>query len=360
MKKIFFLLLCVIALPLKAQTWIEPEAEVQFQSAVINNEFEASSDAIATSFTIAGVRFAPFVGLRFAEQHRVMVGVSLFQDFGALNDKLSAQVSAWYQLDKKDFSFAMGIYPRTLLKGRYSTLILSDQTRFCNTLLGGFMLQWRPNESLYEIALDWNGKRGETRREEFNVVTSGHGVLTPWLSLNWEGMFHHYACSYLVWGVVDDIVFHPFASIDLTRYTGLQRLSFSAGAVIGYHCNRDASDRRLPVGANLVADIGHWGFGIRNTAYYGGSQAPFYGSLDASGEPFGCNLYMRNPQWQVTPEGGTGFYDKVDVYWAPKIGKAIEIRVRFSAHFGQYGFWGHQEILEAVLNLEQIRIHRKR
>lgn len=358
MKRILPLLLAFLALPLSAQIPVQMEADVHFHGAVVNNEFDASNEVLSRSLTIAAVRFAPYVGLKFGEQHHLKAGVNVLRDFGTPGQPLSAEMAVWYQMDRKHFTLAAGIFPRSLLKYRYSDAVLGDKVRFYDALLEGFLLQWHKGRSRYEIALDWNGMKGEGRREQFNVITAGVGSLTPWLSLNWEGMFHHYASSLEVQGVVDDIFFHPFVSADFASFTGLQRLVFQVGPMMGYQYDRIQEDRRLPIGADIVIDAKKWGVGIRNEAYYGGSQAPFFGKADAAGNRYATNLYMRNSLWQITPDGSPGFYDRLDLYWMPFICKEVTLQVRLVAHFGYGGFIGHQQVLEAIVNLDQIRIHK--
>ena len=360
MRKILLFILIVLCLPLNAQVSVTPEAGVSFQSVLINDEFDASSAVLASSCTIASARLDACIGLRFGESHKIQVGMDLYRDFGTRNEYPHLRLSAWYQMNRKSLTLALGVFPRSLMRGTYSTVILSDKARYYNALLEGFMLQWCPGASVFEIALDWNGKLGDNRREEFNVVTAGKGVITPWLSVNWEGMFHHYACSYQVAGVVDDIIIHPFLCAELGQKMGLQLLSFSVGAIAGYQCDRAVKERYIPVGADIVVEAKNWGVGLRNEAYYGASQAPLYGKADANGVPYADNLYMRSSQWQVTPDGRSGFYDKADIYWEPNIGKSVKIRLSFSAHWGYCGFIGHQETISVAVDLNQIRIGGKR
>jgi len=359
MKRILPLFLVFLSPGLSAQTVVTPEADVQFHSALVNNEFDASGQTLAPSLTIATLRLAPYVGLRFGEHHRLKAGVNVCQDFGTAGSPLDVRLAAWYQMDREKFTLAAGIYPRSLMKGRYSSVILSDKVRFYNALMEGLMLQWHGEHHLYELALDWNGKKGADRREQFNVITSGRVFPLSWLTLNWEGMLHHYASSAAVEGVVDDMVFHPYVGVEMGNRLGLQRLAVEVGAIAGYHNDRRADDLRVPFGADIVVDIRNWGAGVKNEAYYGGSQAPFYTKTDAAGQVYGNQLYMRNSQWQITPDSTPGFYDKLDIYWAPKVGRAVTLRVNWSLQFGYGGFLGHQQILEAIVNLDRISLKRK-
>ena len=356
MRCFFSALLLFAAIALQAQVPVRPEFDVQFHAAVVNNEFDASSSVLAPSLTIAAVRVAPYAGFVFGKDgtHRLKTGVNLAKDFGTAGDPVQAEWAIWYQMNRPVFSMAMGIFPRSLLRGRYSTAILSDKVRYYDTLLDGFLLQWRKGRSSYEVALDWNGKFARERREQFNVITAGEGWLTPWLSLNWEGMFHHYANSETVRGVVDDIFIHPYAKADFSAGTVLDKLTVEAGVMAGYQHDRARGDLRIPVGGDLVVDIAKWGVGLRNEAYYGGSQAPFFSHADAAGKPYGTALYIRSSLWQVTPDGRPGFYDRTDLYWAPRIADGVRIRLCLTAHFGYGGFLGTQQIGEVLVNLDRL------
>lgn len=360
MKKFLPLLLFVLTVPVAAQTAVRPEVDLHFHWAMVNNEFDASSQALAPSLTLAAVRFSPYIGLRFGEHHRLKGGISVIRDFGTPGEPLQTELAVWYQLDRKGLRAAAGIFPRALLQGPYSTAILSDKQRYYDALLEGCLLQWNQDRFGCELALDWNGKKGAERREQFNFITAGQARLNEWLSLQWEGMLHHYACSFKVQGVVDDILLHPYVGMDWGPRSGWERLAIEAGVMAGYHCDRIRGEQHTPIGADIVTELRKWGAGLRNEAYYGGSQAPFYGKADQAGLPYADQLYMRNSLWQITPDGHPGFYDRCDLYWMPPAGKHVKLRLCFTAHFGHGGFLGHQEILEAVVQLDRLCFKKKK
>lgn len=341
---------------------IRPEWDVRFDSAVINDEFDVSNCILAPSGTLAAVKFMPYAGIGFGEGHRVKIGVDVRKDFGTEGEAPKAEFAAWYQYNSKNgFTLAAGIFPFKLMQGRYSTLIFSDRSSFNDTHCDGFLLRWQREKSHYEIALDWNGKYGTTRREEFYFVTAGEGWVTPWMSLCWEGCFHHYASSEAVQGVVDDHILHPYVQFEFSSLLPLDRFEVSLGGVGSYQMDRRANVRKLPLGANLVLDVAKWGFGVRNQFYYGQNQMPFYHEKDASGEEYGNSLYFRGSCWQIRRDGvSEGMYDRLDAYWSKSLGRYVNLGLHAVFHFDHLGLLGSQQILQASVNLEALSFQRRK
>lgn len=358
---ILVILLLSASVSLRAQLAVRPEFRVRFVTALLNSEFDASDNQLATSGTIGVIRLNPYVGISFNEKHRLMGGVMGLKYFGSPDQKLTVEGAVWYQYDTPKFTFAGGIFPRSILKGNYSTAILSDAKLLVDGHLDGFLLQWHPGRSHYEIALDWNGRFGQKRREQFNVITYGQGYITRWFSLGWEGMFHHYASSVEAPGVVDDHILHAFAKADFSSYTGLQQLYIQAGAMGGYHRNRVTDQSHYPLGVNIDVAAMKWNFGLRNQFYYGGSQAPFYKDLDTAGQPFGSDLYMRSSFWQIRTDGASaGYYDRVDLFWQRSFGAYVNLVVQLRFYFGQGGYVGNQQLIKAVVNLDKITFKKRK
>lgn len=358
--KRFILIIAILgmSLSLGAQP-IRPEWDIHFQGSLINDEFDVSHEELAPSGTLAALRLSPYVGIGFGRGHHLKTGFDVMKDFGAPDAKPVTELAVWYQYDSPGgFMLAAGIFPGSLLSGHYSTVILSDAARFYDAHFDGFYLGWTGKKSHYELVFDWNGKWGETRREQFNVMTAGAGWVTPWLALCWEGMFHHYASSAAVQGVVDDHILHPYVQFELSSVLPLDRLEFSLGGMVGYQMDRVAGDRRIPVGADLVIDVRKWGFGIRNQFYYGQSQAPFYHAKDAAGQEFGADLYMRSSWWQIRKDGGWGLYDRLDAYWMKSLNNYVDLGVHAVFHFDYLGVLGFQQLLTAKVNLESRSFRR--
>lgn len=348
-----------LGLSLGAQN-IRPEWDIHFAGSLVNDEFDISKGVLAPSGTLAALRLSPYVGISFGRHHRLKAGFDVMKDFGAPDTKPVTELAVWYQYDNPSgFTFAAGIVPFSVLKGFYSTAIFSDSARFYDAHFDGFYLGWKTGKSHYELAFDWNGKFGDVRREQFNVMTSGEGWITSWLALCWEGMFHHYASSAAVQGVVDDHIIHPSVQFDYTPFLPLQRAQLSLGFMAGYQMDRLIADRRLPIGGDVIVDVRKWNFGIRNQFYYGQSQAPFYHEMDAAGEEYGANLYMRSSVWQIRKDGKPGLYDRLEAYWMKSLNDYVELGVHAVFHFDYLGSLGFQQIIQAKVNLERMPFRKR-
>lgn len=362
MRRFLFSILFLSAfLPLGAQQ-VRPVFQVKADAFFLNSEFDVSGNKLATSQTLGAVRATPYVGVRFGESHRLMAGFSALQHFGTPGAGPQLEAALWYQYDKRNFTFSAGIFPRATLRGAYSTAVVSDEINLLDAHLEGFLLQWHPGQSHYEIALDWNGKYGVGRREQFNVITSGYSPLTSWLALGWEGMFHHLACSTEAYDVVDDHILHPYVKADAAPFTVLEELSLQAGLLAGMQRDRNTEEKaRIPLGVNLTFTAMKWGFGLRNQFYYGNSQCPLYTEPDCTGKPFGPQLYLRSSFWQVCTDGAaTGYLDRADLFWQKKLGQYVTLAVQFRFFFGQGGYVGCQQLFHASVDLNKITFKRKK
>ena len=348
------ILAALAALSLGAQEFT-PQVGVNFQGLFVNDEFDASGQTLMASGTLGAARLFPYAGLRFGKVHGLYAGLDLVQDFGVTPIRPYTELAFWYELQSRHFALYAGLVPYAKLKGTYSSAIWSDANAFYDGVLAGFALQGTYDRSFWEIALDWCGKYGDNSREQFTVVTAGDIGFTDWLSLGWEGLFHHFACSVQKQGVVDDHLLHPFLKWDFSSFTGMQKLELQTGTILGYQADRLMQRKSLPVGADIVLDVKKWGFGLRNEAYYGGSQAPFYQLADETGEVYGDELYFRSSVWQITPDATPGFYDRVDAYWEKGFWEdRVSLGVRMVGHFGCGGFLGWQQMLSASVNLDNI------
>ena len=337
-----------LCLSLGAQIPLHPEVDLSFQTHFLNDEFDISGGELNPSGTLAAVRLAPYAGLCIGEHHKIKVGVDIVKDFGIGEEKPLVDLACWYQYNNEGFTFAAGILPYGLMLGHYSTAIFSDAARFYDAHLDGFLLSWERELSHYEIALDWSGKFGADRREEFYFLSSGAGWVTPWLGLCWEGVFHHLASSEAEMGVYDDHLLHPYVSFEFSRILPMDRLEFSLGGMIGYQKDRLQDLLYIPKGADLVIDARKWGFGVRNQFYCGESQAPLYDKTAVAGDA----LYFRAPWWQIRKDGKAGIYDRLDAYWMKSIGKYVDVGIHAIFHFDYKGLMGSQQLVQASLNLE--------
>lgn len=349
--------------------------DVNFNYAFVNNEFDASDGYFVPSGTIAAARLTPYIGFEINRgafgSHRLMAGIDVLKNFGANpisygaendpsleNKALLREVTLWYQYARKfgktDFFAAAGVFPRQLCRGKYTTAVFSDGVRFFDNNAEGLMLRWKRPRSNYEVILDWNGLYGTDRREQFNVLTYGECYLSEHLYLGWQGMFHHYANSANVGGVVDDHLLNPFVAYDFTKSVPVEVLTVSAGAYLGYQRDRrKGKEYKTPLGGSLVTDVRNWRVGLRNELYYGADLMPLFNDTDNAGIMYGANLYFRSGSWKISKDGKPGFYDNAELYWRPLISEFVDIKISAIAHFLP-GFIGWQQLVILNFDLEKI------
>jgi len=351
--------------------------DINYLSEFNNGEYDISDGRYISSGTIAAARLTPFIGLqtgsRETGRHRVVAGIDIIKDFGSYstsesdnadNWDLFKEITLYYRYDrargKNTFTAAAGVFPRALCEGEYDTAILSDANRIYDSNVEGILMQCHFGRGgLTEVILDWNGKFGTVRREEFNVMTAGNIPLSRHISFCWQGMLHHYANSETVVGVVDDNLVNPYFKLDLADKFHLdppfsvRTLSLSAGAFLGYHRDRRYEECLTPVGLYVGAEAGIGNFGIKNMYHRGGNIVPYYDSMDASGMQYADNLYMRSLMWRQLDEKDKS-YDRLELYWQPKLGKYTSLKISTVAHF-HHSFSGWQQIATLIFWLDKGR-----
>ncbi len=346
------LLLC--CLPAAAQH-VDFQAGARFKTAIINDEAAASGNYFIPSRTLAAARLSPYLSLGFGNLSSLHAALDFTKEFGS-GTPCAKELSFWYQLDGAHWDVVAGAFPRELMQGEYSTLILSERKLFFDNIMEGLMVRFHNSRWMVETALDWNGRYGNGVHEQFNVISAGEGHFNSWFGMGWQAMFHHWANSMEVRGVFDDHVLNAFLRFDLGESLGLQCLTLDPGLVLSYHANRIAGDRRAPMGFLLKSELMHWGFGLRNEAYYGPSQAPFWKDYDTGGNPLGENLYFRSGFWQVRSDGTAtpGFFDRLELFWEPVNTPLIGIRIGVTTFFASGAYAGIQQAGVLKLNLENI------
>ena len=343
----------------------------------VNNEYGASDESYDPSRTMTGIRVTPSLGLRYTHKagvHRLMGGIDLLKEFGANpvgrgaessvrqeNWDIFREITLFYQFSggwgKTSFTGVAGAYPRYLTEGKYTTAILSDKVRFYDNNLEGLLLKFRRPRSYYEVGADWNGKYGTDRRERFNIFSYGDVYLAKWLHFGWQAMFQHYAGSVNVKGVVDDHFLNPWLKFDFTPYVPLQEFSLQTGAFAAYQFDRRAGGSPVfPLGADVVLDVRNWGVGVRNEAYYGKGLLPFWFDTDAAGNMYGPDLYYRSTFWRMD---SIPFYDRLEVYWTPRITDFLRAKVSAVFHFGD-AYFGWQQIATLIFDLDALRHPRRK
>ena len=384
MRRYIFILL--VLLSASAMATEKPKVsfayDLDFEMNFDNREFAKSR--FTPSMTIFGARVTPAVGLSVAEQdgtlHRLMAGVDVMKDFGAspvseliaggqtaetarnLNNLgLFREVSLYYNLRKKvskvDMELYAGIFPRSAMGGSYSQAFFSDSLKFYDNNLEGLLLKFRRPKAYFEVGCDWMGQYGTARRERFMIFTAGEGKVLPFMSLGYAGYMLHYANSVQAKGLVDNILLNPYACFELAEYTGLQKLSFRLGWLQAIQRDRAYEGSFVyPFGGEFDQEVRNWNVGIHNKMFYGTDMMPYYNNFDNAGLMYGAQLYFGDPFYRVHDDGatGAGFYDRLEVYYEPKLSDWLDLRVSAVFHFNGTRYSGCQQVIGLRFDLHEL------
>ena len=347
-----------------------------------NRENSGSGNMFTPSMTIFAFRVTPEIGMRAVTGdaangygfrgeavHRVMVGADLTADFGSGRKAVDmlGELTMYYSLQKRlsakcSMEMTAGIFSRNKSRAHYSDAFFSDSLRFYDPNIEGLLLTFDRPHSSYELGVDWMGQIGKGRRERFMVFAAGSAELKEWLRLGYSANLYHYANSYEVRGVVDNLLLNPWLDFDLAPFVPLERLSFTLGYLQSLQRDRINVGRfQCPQGGEFIFELRKWNLSLRNTLYYGRDLMPLYDSLDAGGFKYGSELYRGDPYYRVRPAlaaaDKAALYDRIDLFWEPRIapGSHLKIAARFNFN-GRYS--GGSQIVALRFDLGELLASR--
>jgi hypothetical protein len=161
-------------------------------------------------------------------------------------------------------------------------------------------------------------------------------------------------------GVVDNILVNPYFEFKFNSYVPMQKLSLSLGWLqSAQHDRNNVGHYVFPAGAELVAEVKKWNFGITNRAFIGTDMMPYYNSKDAGGNKYGTDLYKGSPFYRVRVNGdGVAVFDKLECYYEPNISNYLKLRVGAAFYFNE-SYSGCQQLVSVKFNLEELLSKRR-
>ena len=380
-----FVLFCLSFLPLCAEETgkVRIAYDVDFEMNFDNREFYRS--AFTPSMTIFGARLTPSVGIRLDQpehgiSHRLMAGIDVMKDFGASpvseilaggescetslklnNSALLRELTVYYNMRRTAGNTGLelyaGIFPRKASEGKYSDVFFSDSLRFYDNNLEGILLKIRRPKAYWEVGCDWFGQYGQVRKEKFMIFSRGESRITDFFNIGYAAYMYHFAGSRKARGVVDNILLNPFVDFQFGSRMGLQRFSIRLGWLQAMQHDREFVGHYVfPGGGELEVGVRNWNVGIANRLFYGTDMMPYYDSSDTAGDKYGTRLYLGDPFYRVHDDGqtGPGLYDRFEVYWEPKLGRYLNIKVSAMFHFNGFRYSGCQQMVGIRFNLHEL------
>ena len=110
-----------------------------------------------------------------------------------------------------------------------------------------------------------------------------------------------------------------------------------------------------PYGFEFDQEVRNWNVGIHNRIFYGQDMMPYYNNYDNAGLKYGPDLYYGDPFYRIHDDGagGAGLYDRLEVYYEPKLGNILTLRVSALFHFHSFGYSGCQQMVSLRFNLDK-------
>lgn len=257
--------------------------------------------ASRTDFT---ARLTPYVGVQFDAQNRLVFGTELWQDMGAEDDKFLSDVQPiiYYAFSSKDADVYAGIFDRRALMSNYSLAIFSEQYKFYESRLMGFMGRYLSGSGFVEFAISWEGKQSESVREKFRIISGGEFEVARNLRVGYGLSVLHFAESFEAKGVVDNVIFNPevgYSFGDKFHY------DITLGALVAPQCDRIMEEGWVfPLGGVLSVGVERWGVLLQNELYLGDNLQPFFAK-----EGYGAELYSGDSFYGTTK----GIYNRTTV-----------------------------------------------
>ncbi|MBR5249971.1 MAG: hypothetical protein IKV28_05240 [Bacteroidales bacterium] len=318
----FLLILLGILCPiiLQAQSLI---GELDFAFRFDNREY--ANTRLAPSDTYFGITAAPRLGWSWQQGHSLMIGADLLKRFGKPEPAIESAWLLYYQFENEDFQTQAGIFPRNKQTGDYPNAFF-DELQFFDTAIEGLRLNWNyhPNGKI-EFITDWTGCKWEATRESFRIYAYGRQTFGNFY-IAFPFLMHHYANSDYVRGVVDNIWIYPHAGWFFEEYN----LDLRFGWLKTFQNDRRQGKGYLNPGGIQIEVTYQWhSLGVHNTLYLGKNLLPYYETTDEAGIAYADHLYLGNPFYRTEK----GVYDQLELFWAPKISKSVQLKIRSIHHF---------------------------
>lgn len=337
---------------------------VEYSHFLDNREYDVSGNVYATSRTLHAARLTPSVGFELMSspsvRHSVMLGADMVKVFGdgSQNLDLFREFTLHYDVDAVfrnggKFSAAAGCFPRTFSEGEQDGIIFERQHLFFDPNVEGVYFKYRRNNKIYaDLGLDWMGLYAGSddpfRRERFQIVSTGEWNFAKTLSLHWNASFFHFGCCMAAPNVVDNHIVHPW--LKWSPSTSLQELSFTAGGLAGYQCDRiRETGSILPWAFVSTQTIRKWNAGVRNSVWYGMDLCPLF-------DYYGTELYFEDSNFHFAGEVPF-IYDRLTLFYEPQIAEYVKLRIECMFHFGTGDslFRGSQQIVSLLVDLPSKR-----
>ena len=349
---------------------------VNFDYLFRNYEYDRSGNVYDDSYTLHAARLTPEAGLLIKQKsnvfHRLRAGIDIFKEMGEgrENIQLFREMLLYYNVEAAfsnggRFEAVAGCFPRRFSEGDFVGPYFDDDIIFYDNNLEGMFFKYRNRHIFAELGLDWPGMLGDianpSRRERFQVLSSGLWNFAGPFNFGWTGSFYHFACSPESPNVVDNHMLNPY--LEWQPFSFMDVLRISVGGIFTYQCDRmNANVPVFPMGFYSRQTFGKWGIVVDNHFYYGDDLMPFY-DYRFTGDIYGRELYMGDLGFR-TRFGRPSWADYFRLKYEPRLTNWLDLSIALSFYFGEASeilgtpvYRGCQQSVALRFNLDVLRPH---
>jgi len=255
-----------------------------------NTEFAPST--LSADQTMAGVHFAPEIGLKWEGNHSVYAGVDLMKKSASKSVLDKARLIAYYQYKNENTLFKAGAFPRGELLSDYSTAFFQDSIGYYRPVMEGLFLKMGNDKGFVKLWMDWTGLQTNVDRETFYLGASAYKQIWGPFFADFQSYMFHFAGTnpinpYI--SVCDNALGQLSVGVKYSNIWVLNNLMASAGVLSGFERDRyDINNYGTPTGAIIRLNADYKGIGTENNLYFGQPHMVFY-------RRYGNELYWGNP-----------------------------------------------------------------
>ena len=308
---------------------------------------ELTGSPYNSSQTMAGVHFAPQIGLGLDARNKIFVGVDAMHEYGS--DKAIGYYDpiAYYEFDGKPFRFYMGAFPRSMALDKYPRFFFQDSiSNYRPVMTGLFWEYYSEKNDFMNVWLDWTGRQTLTTREAFFMGWSGRYNRGVFYGQHFGYMFH-FARTEDAAPDIDSFVHDngriwTALGVDLSSKTPFDVLDINAGWAVSLERDRGRGDSwDCPQGLLSEIKVEYRGVGLFNTYYKGGSSGKFYDAL-------GTQLYWSDGFYRASR------YDRFEGYIYFLKNNSVTLKLDLSFHFVDAGMFTEQ-MFTATFDLNNLK-----
>ncbi|MCJ8211624.1 hypothetical protein MUY27_18035 [Mucilaginibacter sp. RS28] len=298
-----------------------------------NREYKAF---IPRSRTYSGVRTALDMGLNLDSLNHFVVGVNGIHEWGAKPYFLKVDPVAYYRFESKSWLFNAGMFPREGLVSDFPRAMLNDTLRYYRPNIEGLHARYQNAHITFTGFLDWVSRQTNTDREQFifgQSATYRPSATGIFYLKDYFMMLHDAGPAVSIPNdhIRDNGAAQVRAGLNLTKFTGLDSLSFEAGGMLSLERTRENNGGGFNTPKGFVA-----------SAYASYKRMAFYEEFYAGQGhhvTYGDSYYEKK------------LYNRLDIIYTPFLFDHIKGQFILSLHFSPTKFNDNQEAFRITYDL---------